>query len=129
MIGTGFIVDNLPNIPFVVHDANGKILRYGDCPPDSVYMQASGAGETVLQKTMFKDAYVVAGELVPRPANPTVLSGMALTNVPAPSVVYINGAKYDTHESTVELDFTYPGRYRIAVSSWPYLDAKFEVTL
>jgi len=120
-------VDNLPNIPFVVHDASGKILRYGDCPPDSVEMQASGAGETVLQKAMFKDAYVVNGELIPRPANPTVLSGMALTNVPAPSVVYIKGARYDVHESTVELEFTYPGKYRIVVMSWPYLDAKFEV--
>ena len=122
-------IDNSPNIAFVVHDAQGRILRCGKCPPGSVDIQASGPGETALQADWFDGAYVVDGALVPRPASPVALIDMTLTGVPVPAVVRINAAQYEADESTVELDITYPGKYRIVVEAWPYLDAEFEVTI
>jgi len=71
--------------------------------------------------------YVVGGQVQPRPACPAVLAGSALTNVPAGSVITINGQDYDCPDGgTVELEFDQPGTYAILVAGWPYLDGEFE---
>jgi len=70
--------------------------------------------------------YVVNGQVLPRPDCPAVLDGSALANVPAGSVIIINGQGYDCPEGgTVELEFDQPGQYTIRVTGWPYLDKEF----
>ena len=41
-----------------------------------------------------KPFYVLEGEVVPRPENPTTLSNQVLENVPEPATIIINGTSY-----------------------------------
>ena len=74
-----------------------------------------------------KGKYVLNGDVLDRPLNPTTLSGLTLINVPVPAVVLIDGVSYDTNESVVEIAFQYPGKHKIRVVSFPYLDAEFDI--
>lgn len=71
--------------------------------------------------------YVLNGEVVPRPENPTTVSGQTLENVPVPATVIVNGTRYETNESRVELGFSQPGTYAVKVVAWPHLDKEFSV--
>lgn len=74
-----------------------------------------------------KPFYALNGEAVPRPENPTTVSGQTLENVPVPATVIINGTSYETNVSTVELGFSQPGTYAVKVVAWPHLDKEFSV--
>jgi hypothetical protein len=71
--------------------------------------------------------YVLNGEVVNRPENPTTISGFVLSNVPVPSTIKINSVSYEASESEIELSFNLPGTYAVTVSTWPYLDKEFQV--
>lgn len=71
--------------------------------------------------------YVLNGEVVPRPENPTTISGLTLSNVPVPAQVVIDTTVYETNVSTVELAFDYPGTHTVKVIAWPHLDKEFQV--
>lgn len=73
-----------------------------------------------------KPVYVLAGEVLDRPACPAVLTGMVLTDLPVPCVLDINGTKYDADEASVELDLGV-GQFTIKVIAWPYMDGEFNV--
>lgn len=118
------------NVNFVIYDATGKISRTGNCPSEWLNLQATD-GEFVTVGTGDARTQMVdtaAKTVVARPVNPTQLVGMDLLNVPAGSTVTINGVGYPVTDSTVNLDFTYPGTYQIKVTGWPYQDATFKVT-
>jgi hypothetical protein len=114
-------------VNYVVHDAIGKILRYGQCPENMVEIQAF-EGQTALvgSGNDFTD-YVSDGEILPRPTNPATLDGYVLSNVPIPSTLEINGTVFDVTESTVTLDFPNAGVYKLKLTCFPYFDATFEV--
>ena len=63
-------------VPFVVHDADGMVLRAGTAPPGMVAMQAMADGETAVQvddTSAIGDCThrLVQGELVKLPARPS----------------------------------------------------------
>lgn len=74
-----------------------------------------------------KNKYVANGEVLDRPANPTTVSGLTLNNVPVPATVFIDNVPYETSESTVEIEFSFPGTHKVKVVAFPYLDAEFEI--
>lgn len=74
-----------------------------------------------------KPFYVLDGEAVPRPENPTTIDGLVLSNVPVPATVMIDKTSYETNVSTVELAFDYPGTHTVKVIAWPHLDKEFQV--
>lgn len=74
-----------------------------------------------------KPVYVLNGEVVSRPENPATVSGQTLENVPAPATVIVNGTRYETNESRVELGFSQPGTYAVKVVAWPHLDKEFSI--
>jgi len=74
-----------------------------------------------------KPVYVVNGEVLPQPENPTTLTGTTLTGVPVPATVYINDTSYETTEAVVELGFDLPGTYTVKVVAWPHLDKEFVI--
>jgi hypothetical protein len=74
-----------------------------------------------------KLVYVLNGEVIPRPDNPTTVSGQLLENVPVPATVIINGTSYEANEPEVELGFSQPGTYVIQVVAWPHLDKEFSI--
>lgn len=114
---------------FIIHNAEGRILQWGECPPDMLSLQAS-AGRYVMQgEGRDTTHYVLRDSIVERPANPAMLNLQVLTQVPLPATITINGSRYDVNDSTVDLDFTYPGTYTVTVAAFPYLDKTFTVTV
>ena len=71
--------------------------------------------------------YVLDGAAVERQPCPATLTGMTLHNMPAPCKIVINSTEYEVTDKTVELEFDYPGVYKIKVLAFPYLDAEFEI--
>ena len=72
-----------------------------------------------------KPVYVVDGVVTNRPANPAVLTGATLSNLPVPCDIRVNQTVYKCTEDHAELTFDQPGTYTILVSAWPYLDGEF----
>jgi len=115
---------------FVIADATGKIVMQGMVPAYQLYTLTIPEGGQILDVMGDpKLDYVSNKQVVPRPANPTTLSGMKLLNVPNPSSVTIAGVNPQTvTDGEVDMSFTQPGTYTVVVSSWPALDATFTVT-
>lgn len=124
------MADVTGNIDYVAVDATGRILLTGNIPETMLAIQPEISGVTyVMGKASMTSDYVLNGVITPRPANPTTLSGMQLSNVPNPSTVTIAGGSPTTvTDGEVDLSFTQPGTYDVQVSSWPMLDAVFSVT-
>lgn len=67
--------------------------------------------------------------VIERPVQSTTLAGTALTNLPIPATLYINGEAYAIDDGEAELNILLPGTYRLRVESWPYQDWEEEVTI
>lgn len=103
---------------------SGQILHSGEVPESFIELQGS---DIVLGKFDGKDSYIVAGHVMPRPENTAYLEGTTLKNVPAPSILKINGKSYPCSDTRVDLEFTYPGVYVIEIDSFPHKPARFTV--
>jgi len=73
--------------------------------------------------------YVREGLLIERPSQQTNMVGLLLQDLPIPCTIYVQGGVYPCVDPTCQLDFTYPGRYMVMVTSWPFKDVEFEVTV
>ena len=114
-------------VNFVVHDADGRILRTGSCPVEMVEIQAR-QGEIVIQADGNDiDNYVVQGIVTKRPISPTTISGTTLSNLPTPCTIKVNTTEYACTDTSATLSLTYSGTYKIVVSAWPHLDATFTI--
>jgi hypothetical protein len=115
---------------FVVSDVMGRIVMTGEVPQAMLADQPLVAGQTIVAGVGHWDTdYVSNGAILPRPANPSTISGMTISNVPNPSTVTIDGVNPQTvTDGTADLSFTQPGTYTVVVSSWPMRDATFTVT-
>jgi len=73
------------------------------------------------------DHWFTAGSVQPRPPCPATLDASGvLHDVPANSIIVINGMSYPCAAGgTVELEFDQPGTYHIQVRSWPALEGEF----
>ena len=71
--------------------------------------------------------YVLNGEPINRPVNPTQMDELTLINLPVPCKILINDNQYDITDSTVELELPMSAKYKIVVKCFPYLDAEFEI--
>lgn len=105
---------------------NGRILFVGEVPDSMIELQSGPLYEGEANQLT---QYIVDGELHDRPANPTVVTGSVLTNVPVPATLKVDGVVYQTNEATIELDFPNPGTYKIVVESWPHLNGEYEITI
>jgi hypothetical protein len=72
--------------------------------------------------------YVKDGEVLVRPACPATLVGRVLENLPVPCTITIEGVVHDCTDDHCELEFSQPGTYSVRVSSFPWLDASFQVS-
>jgi hypothetical protein len=115
---------------FVVYDATGRILRYGSCPADLITVQAQEDETSVEFDGQVSDAthYFDGSAIIPRPTNPATLDGLDINDVPANSVLEIEGTRYPVTDMVVHLSFTFPGTYNVKLFSFPWLDTSFEVT-
>lgn len=94
------------------------------------HMKSFGAVECAEHKEVMDnaDVHLRNGKVERRPPNPAVQDGMWLRRVPPHAKIRIEGATYIADDSDVELDFQYPGTYKVKVESWPHKDVEFEVT-
>ena len=107
---------------FAKYDDSGRVLFTGDVPEAMLALQ----GERVFVGSLDgQTQYVQHGQAVPRPDNPARQDGLHLHNLPVPCSIVINGRSYACNEEHAELEFTYPGSYRITVVAFPYLDKTF----
>ena len=68
--------------------------------------------------------YVKDGSVVERPSIPLSISGVAITGIPAGSVLTLGEQKYQVDDGTAEIE-GYTGTVKI--TCWPYLDAEVMV--
>jgi hypothetical protein len=115
---------------YAVADSTGKIVVVGTIPAFMVSNQVPPTGGSLARGAADMSAdYILNGVITPRPANPSTLSGVTISNVPNPSSVIIaGGSPTQVTDGEVDLSFTQPGTYAVVVSSWPALDATFSVT-
>jgi hypothetical protein len=115
---------------YAMADATGKLTVTGIVPYFMIADQKPPAGGSLaLGHAEHGKHYIVNGAIKERPTNPTTLSGMKLLSIPNPSSVTIAGeSPHEVTDGEVDLEFTQPGTYTVTVSSWPALDAVFEVT-
>lgn len=74
--------------------------------------------------------YVKDGELWPREENPVRLEGLSLVGLEAPCDLYINDDIYEIphgSDDRADLSFSLPGKYRVVIRKWPYLDKEFSI--
>lgn len=107
--------------------ADGKISATGFAPKGEVIEPRDDSEAVILRRADLKTQYVKNSAIADRPPMPVRLIGSNLIGIPFPAEIRINGASYPCSEPIAALEFTYPGKYSVVVSSWPYLDAEFEV--
>jgi hypothetical protein len=118
------------NAIFTMADATGRIVYTGSVPGHMLDVQNIPEGGCRVDGAQGNPAteYVVGGAVVPRPANPTVLDGMTLKNLPVPCAILFEGVEHECTDSTCELSASHPGTYTVIVGAWPMVEATFEVT-
>lgn len=72
--------------------------------------------------------YVVGGAVVPRPRMEARLFNRRITGLPVPCLITINDKPYECVESSVTLEFTYSGSYRVLIQAFPYVPIDIEVS-
>lgn len=114
---------------YVAADSTGKIVTRGHVPAFMVDVQTKPDGGSIVLGDGDPDAdWVSNGQIIPRPVNPAVLTGMNLTNLPVPCTISIDGTTHACTDNHCELEFTQPTTHTVVVSAWPMLDATFKVT-
>lgn len=128
----------LSALPFVVCDADGRILRTGSAPGHMIDLQAQ-SGELVFAGTAGEADYIVnptdAAESVPRPASPVTIDktivqadatdAVTLANVGAGATVMVSGPVGGSSVgdgTPVALTFEAAGQYVVTVQHFPDLD-------
>lgn len=69
--------------------------------------------------------YILDGKVTDRPANPAVLVGSKIVNVPNPTRILFHGEFFTCEDG--EIDVRSPTSETITLQSFPYLDKEFEI--
>lgn len=122
---------------FVRYDEEGAITEWGHMAAGEIARLQAG-GDRILPQKGDDGSYVCLKRTRPRLklANPTRLEGLTLKAVPANSTIKIEDIgprvpERSQHKGsgTVDLEFDYPGTYRVEVISVKHQTAVFEVTV
>ena len=109
---------------FARYDDEGRIVATGYVPESMLDLQVGNIHVGLVDG---ETHFIQDKKPTPRPPQATILAGKALAYLPTPCVITINGKSYPCSDSFAELEFDHPGRYRLVVSAFPYLDAHFTV--
>jgi hypothetical protein len=110
------------------YDETGRIYGTASGDDETMALTKQYATQPWVEGEWDGEAYYVDnGQVVERPACPAKLNGLKLTKLPAPCKIVINSTDYNVTEPTVDLEFDYPGVYKITVKAFPYLDGEFEI--
>jgi hypothetical protein len=116
-----------------IHNFIGKISGYTHCDSSILDTLDLPADEFLILNSGIIDGglfyYDLVDQILPRPENPTTISGYILTNLPIPSTIRIGSEEFLVEDGELEMAFDLPGTYTINVDSFPFQDATFEVTV
>lgn len=109
------------------YDDDGRIVAVAKGDAVMIHATKEHATDPWVNGEWGDDYYILNERPTPRPPCPAALNGMQLTDVPIGATVDINGSRYTADDTTIDLEFMYPGTYKIVVSLFPYLDGEFEI--
>ena len=113
------------------YDSTGKIIGSMNSDPVTIgHTKDKLPDQKFIEGDFFAHAetkYVLDGAITDRPANPAILTGLALTALPVPCAIQINAAFYPCTEDHATLSFGLPGTYKVTVKAWPMLDKEFSI--
>ncbi|AHC49998.1 hypothetical protein ACOTEK_26640 [Achromobacter xylosoxidans] len=115
---------------YSLYDVDGRVfsvLSLQQVDQLAEMVAANGASGYVDGAVDGQSHYVRDGQVTPRPRGEAVLRGAWLSGLPVPSLIAINRKEYPCDEANIELEFDQPGKYRIVVRAWPYLDMEFDL--
>jgi hypothetical protein len=132
---------------YLIYDLSGKIIRRGDCTDGFELSQIDSNEESVLIESYVEDTYVDVNTstVVNKTAMPSVINKqeilddgideLVISNLFNPTDVVIHGVSlnfYETYEITdgsFEATFDEDGEYKVILSSVPYLDKEYTITV
>jgi hypothetical protein len=123
---------------FVVFEkATGKVLRTGDAPKKMIAIQASDAGEGVVEWSGETGGIYVDVEnaaicrQTPIAATSQIDGRMiSITGLPVPCVLQVDyGNPYEISDGMATIEFNLPGDYEIRVESVRFLPLTLKVSL
>lgn len=110
---------------WVFYDEKGEIKVRGYMSESEAEHNAEQYGLSVLFGVADETIqYVVADELVERPALAVTLVGSKLKGVPLGASVTIEGIDYTADGSDIELEFSHIGTFTITISKFPYISVE-----
>ena len=109
------------------YDERGAVTRVVNMDEGTYNLMRTLLPPHILGHYPGNDFYVNDGAPVVRPRQDTLLEGCLLTHLPEPCTIWINDTSYDCADDTAEIEFAYPGIYKIKVESFPYLNWTAEV--
>lgn len=113
---------------YIYNEQTGEIKRtFFTTDPESVTLNLISGEQAVDFDSSFANPYVVNGQLLERPDNPSTLNGLVIENVPLGATVSFDDQSYVVDDGTAELGFQFPGTYTVSVTCFPYLTKNFEV--
>lgn len=126
-------------VGFAVHDAEGRILRWGTTPLHMIDAQASEPGESVVavkQPVSPKYSHIVDGYAVPRPTLdlPDLVEIAAdgtdeavLPGLPDPCHATIDGQPTEVTGGELVLTSIMVAEYAVILDQWPYMPQTVKV--
>lgn len=116
--------------PYIQFDeVTGQIVSYGSTNKSSFDNDPNPVMYVDSLDLDFENLYVLNGVLTERPMNTAKLINQTLVDLPTPCEIKINGTIYQCTDTNAMLNFNLPNTYKIQVSSFPCLDANFEITI
>jgi len=114
----------------VFNTQTGEVIRYGICQGAMVDQQVGHINEAALPvKVDPQNEYI---DLITRLVTPLktmaiVQSGLLISGLPNPCKARVEGQTYTVGDGNIEFDFTYPGLYKITLTSPEYRSANVTI--
>lgn len=114
---------------YVMSDEAGRIIGFGSVPSSMFEHQLPPQGGALVVGTGDAESHWVQdGAIVARPPNTALIHGLALTRLPVPCTIVVDGMDHACDSDHCELSFSSAGTYAVVVRAFPMVDAHFEVT-
>lgn len=113
---------------FVRFDEDGQITAWGHQDQNVTAYQQS-LGQSIMEGEGGPGHYVADGEIIAREENPATVSGTTISGLPIPSTLKIGTETYVVDDGEADLDLTYPGTYRVEITTLRHLPKTVEITV
>lgn len=120
---------------YVVFDADGRIVRTGECPEEMVNLQCKNDGEQVIEGVAeCLRHYVVNGLIANRPNFAIVADEVVgvdqdwhITNIPAGTFLTYPGGSAVVNDGNIQWSSSEIGDFKFTLSLWPYVPKELYV--